>query len=381
MIKHNRAEDLKPFIAMDVLEEALKMQRAGESVIHLELGEPDFNTPQCVIDAVKEALDRGMTHYTSTMGMLELREAIAADYHEDYGVTVSPEQIVVTEGTSPALLLIFAALLEKGDRVLLSDPYYACYPNYVNFFGGKTDFFKVREKEGFLYDMDVIRRKMTPKTKAILINSPSNPTGKVQSPEVLKAISELGSYIISDEIYHGLTYGVQAHSILEYTDKAFVLNGFSKRYAMTGWRLGYAIMPMEFVSAIRKLQQNFFICANSFVQYAGLIALQQSKADTETMRQEYSRRREYIVPALRNAGFKIKYEPDGAYYVLANIKQYSSDSLSFSQRILQEAKVAVTPGIDFGPSVNEYIRISYANSMENLQEGVLRLTRFIQSLQ
>ncbi len=375
-----RTDDIKPFIAMDVLEEAQKLQRQGKSIIRLELGEPDFPTPQCVIDAVHEALDKGMTHYTTSLGLLELREAICKDYAETYGVHIEPDQIVVTEGTSPALLLIFAALLEPGDHVLLSDPYYACYPNIINFFGGVSDFFPVTEANGFLYDSQQVKKHISTETKAILINSPSNPTGKVQSGEVLQSIAQLGPYIISDEIYHGLSYGVEEHSILEYTDKAFVLNGFSKRYAMTGWRLGYAIMPKEFIRPIQKLQQNFFICANAFVQWAGLVALQQAKPETEKMRQIYDQRRQFIVPALREAGFAIGYEPDGAYYVLLNIKRYSNNSMEFGNRILHEAGVALTPGIDFGQGIEGYLRISYANSMENLAEGVHRLKQFVQTL-
>jgi aspartate/methionine/tyrosine aminotransferase len=375
-----RTDDIKPFLAMDVLEEAQNLQRQGESIIRLEVGEPDFPTPRCVIDAVHDALDRGMTHYTTSFGLLELREAICKDYADTYGVKIEPDQIVVTEGTSPALLLIFAALLEQGDHVLLSDPYYACYPNIINFFGGISDFFPVREEEGFLYDIHAVKQNISADTRAILINSPSNPTGKVQSGEVLQSISQLGPYIISDEIYHGLSYGVKEHSILEYTDKAFVLNGFSKRYAMTGWRLGYAIMPKEFIRPIQKLQQNFFICANAFVQWAGLIALQQAKPETEKMRQIYEKRLEYIVPALREAGFKIGYEPDGAYYILVNVKEFTGDSMAFGNRILHEAGVALTPGIDFGRGIEGYLRISYANSLENLQEGVERLKRFLERL-
>ncbi len=225
-----------------------------------------------------------------------------------------------------------------------------------------------------------MKKHISTETQAILINSPSNPTGKVQSGEVLQSIAQLGPYIISDEIYHGLSYGVEEHSILEYTDKAFVLNGFSKRYAMTGWRLGYAIMPKEFIRPIQKLQQNFFICANAFVQWAGLVALQQAKPETEKMRQIYDQRRQFIVPALREAGFAIGYEPDGAYYVLLNIKRYSNNSMEFGNRILHEAGVALTPGIDFGQGIEGYLRISYANSMENLAEGVHRLKQFVQTL-
>lgn len=376
----DRAGEIKSFLAMDVLDEAQKLQRAGQSIIRLEVGEPDFPTPQCVVDAVHEALDRGLTHYTSSMGMLELREEICRDYKESYGVELDPDQIVVTEGTSPAMILVFGALLDIGDRVLLSDPHYACYPNVVRFFGGVADYFQVAESDGFLYDIEKMKQALRPETKAVFINSPSNPTGKVQEKAILEEIAGLGPYIISDEIYHGLCYGKKEHSILEFTDKAFVFNGFSKRYAMTGWRLGYAIMPKEFIVPIKKLQQNFFICANAFVQYAGLRALREAKGDCEKMRQVYDQRRHYIVPALRDAGFQIGYEPDGAYYVMVNAKKYSQNSLEFADQILHQAGVALTPGIDFGPSLEGYLRISYANSIENLTEGVKRLKSFLATL-
>jgi aspartate/methionine/tyrosine aminotransferase len=243
------------FIVMDVLEEAQRMERAGIDVVHLEVGEPDFEVPECVRTAICRAVNDGHTHYTHSLGMIELREAIAEHYGKCYGVSVHPEQVVVTSGTSPAMLSMFSVLLEKGSEVIISDPHYACYPNFIKFLEGTVVTVPVFEDDGFQYRAEAIRKKITGKTRAILINSPNNPTGTVLSAERMRTISTLGPWIISDEIYHGLNYEGVEHTILEFTDHAFVLNSF-KALPMTGLRLGYMIAP-EFIPALQKLQQNF----------------------------------------------------------------------------------------------------------------------------
>ncbi len=372
-----RAQEIAPFLVMDVLERAHAMEKEGIHIIHLEVGEPDFDTPQCVKEAACRALAEGHTHYTHSLGLLELREAISRHYLKTYNVQVSPDQIVVTSGTSPAMFLIFAALLEKGDEVILSDPHYACYPSFINFIQGVPVNVPVYEKDGFQYRPESIRRKITKKTKAILINSPSNPTGNLLSEERMRAIARFSPYIVSDEIYHGLVYEGQEHSILEFTDRAFVLNGFSKLYAMTGLRLGYLIAPPPFIRPIQKIQQNFFISANSVVQRAGIAALEQTEADVARMKRLYDERRRYIVKRLKELGLGITVEPTGAFYVFANVKHVSKDSYQLAFDILEKAHVGVTPGIDFGRHGEGYLRFSYANSMENIVEGLNRLERYL----
>ncbi|MFQ5811952.1 MAG: pyridoxal phosphate-dependent aminotransferase [Anaerolineae bacterium] len=375
-----RAQEIKPFIAMDVLEKARAMEREGINIIHLEVGEPDFDTPQCVKDAACQALEEGHTHYTHSLGNLRLREAVCEYYSERYDISVSPDQIVITSGTSPAMFLLFSALLEKGDEVIISDPHYACYPNFIRFVQGVPVAVPVYEEDGFQYRPEAIKEKITNKTKAIFINSPSNPTGNLLSESRMRAIAEFSPYVISDEIYHGLVYEGQEHSILEFTDHAFVLNGFSKLYAMTGLRLGYLIAPQPFIRPIQKMQQNFFISANSVVQIAGIAALAKAGEDVARMKSIYNERRQYMVKRLKELGFGITVEPTGAFYVFANAKHFSEDSYKLAFDLLEKAHVGVTPGIDFGDNGEGYLRFSYANSMENIIEGLERIERYLDNL-
>lgn len=373
-----KAQEIPPFIVMDVLEKAQELERRGEHVIHLEVGEPDFDTPECVNEAGYRAICDGKTHYTHSMGLIELREAIAEDYWEKYRVKVSPEQILVASGTSPAMLLLFSALLDFGDEVILSNPYYPCYPNIIRFVDGVPVFVEVLEEEGFQYLPEMIEEKLNPKVKGIMINSPANPTGNIMSGERMKRITQFSPYIISDEIYHGLVYEGEAHSILEFTDHAFVINGFSKLYAMTGWRLGYVIAPKEFIRPMQKIQQNLFISASSFAQWGALIGLKEAGEDIQRMKETYDRRRRFLIPKLRDLGFGITVEPTGAFYVFANAKSFAQDSYRLAFDILEQVKVGVAPGIDFGTHGEGYLRFSYANSMENLEEGMNRLERYLE---
>lgn len=363
---------------MEILGKAKELQRKGEDIIRLEIGEPDFETADNIKEAGMNAIKEGKTKYTSSLGLFELREAICQDYKRKYNVEVTPDQIIVCNGTSHAMFLMFSALLDKGDEVLMSDPHYACYPNFVSFLDAFPINSNVNDEDGFKYNVDDFQSKLTEKTKAIMINSPANPTGAVQSKEILKGLAEISkNFVVSDEIYHGITYGEEDHSILEFTDKAFVLNGFSKRYAMTGWRLGYLIAPKEFVRPMEKLQQNFFLCANTFVQWAGIEALNGSQDAVKNMVETYDKRRKFIVKRLNEIGFKVDKEPKGAYYVLANCKELSNESLKFAEDILAKAKVSVTPGIDFGKNAEGHIRFSYSNSIENIGKGMDRIEKFL----
>ena len=376
----SRLKDISSFIVMDVLERAHELERQGISVIHLEVGEPDFDTPVCIKNAVRKAMDEGQTHYTHSLGTIELRESICEHYHSQYGVLVSPDQILVCSGTSPAMLIMFAALLEKGDEVIISDPHYACYPNFIKFFDACPSVVKVFEEDGFQYRPEAIRKNINNKTRAIFINSPSNPTGNLLSPERMAEIAEFSPYILSDEIYHGLVYEGKEHSILEFTDHAFVLNGFSKLFAMTGLRLGYVIAPKAFIRPMQKIQQNFFISANSLVQRAGIAALKEAQDDIIKMKQIYNQRRLYMIDRLKKMGLGITVEPTGAFYVFANAKHISKDSYKLAFDILEKAHVGVAPGIDFGDNGEGYLRFSYASSLESIQEGLNRLENYLSNL-
>jgi len=374
-----KCEKLPPFHVMEVLERAQELERTGRSIIHLEIGEPDFPTAPHICEAAMTALKEGETKYTHSLGLPELREAVAEYYNNKFRLNIRASSVIITSGTSPAMLLLFMGLIEQGDEVIMSNPYYACYPNFVEYQSGKNVFVYTKEDEGFSLEPEAVAGAITSRTKAILINSPCNPSGHVMYAETMKALAAAAGDvpIISDEIYQGIVYSGKDHSILEFTDNAFILNGFSKLYAMTGWRLGYLIAPPEYIRPLQKMQQNFFICANSFVQRAGISALRGPQEHVSQMVATYDKRRRFILRRLREIGFGISREPEGAYYVLANARNFSSDSLSLSRSILEDAGVAVTPGIDFGNGAEGYLRFSYANSIENIREGMDRIENYL----
>jgi aspartate/methionine/tyrosine aminotransferase len=375
-----KAANISPFYAMEILEEANILEKQGIDIVHLEIGEPDFDTPEPVKINAKNALDMGNTHYTHSLGIDELRNAIALFYKHRYNVKVNPDNILVTNGTSPCLFLAFAGILNPGDEVILSNPSYPCYKNIIEFLGGNLKFIDIFEEENFQFPIAKLRESITKKSKAILINSPANPTGTVLSKENLQEIASIDRLIVSDEIYHGLTYEGDEHSILEFTDNAIVLNGFSKLYAMTGWRLGYLICPEWLIRPLQKIQQNFFISANSFVQKAGIAALKECSQQVEKMKGIYNKRRLLIMERLRNMGFEIKSHPNGAFYIFLNVRNYTKDSLKFAKQILHNANVGVTPGIDFGSNGEGFIRFSYANSVEKINIAMDRLEIFFDKL-
>jgi (5-formylfuran-3-yl)methyl phosphate transaminase len=375
-----RATEIRPFLVMDVVARAKELEESGRDIVHLEIGDPDFPTPEVITRAAESALEDGSTHYTQSLGLPGLRDALTAHYLGRYDVEIDPDNIVVTQGTSPAMLLLFGALLDPGDEVIMPDPCYPAYPNYVTFLGGVPKLVRVRAEDGFRYRPDEVRAAIGPRTKAIMINSPSNPTGAVLGDGDLAALAgiaeETGVYIASDEIYHGLDFCGPDRTILSYTRRAFVLNGFSKAYAMTGWRLGYLIAPPEYVRPAEKIQQNFFLAANAFVQQAGVVALTEAQQAVADMRATYDERRLYLIPALERIGLQMALPPCGAFYVFADASHWGSDSLELCKRLLEEAGVACAPGIDFGSGGEGFLRFSYATSMERLHEGVRRLSEW-----
>ncbi|HUJ75059.1 MAG TPA: aminotransferase class I/II-fold pyridoxal phosphate-dependent enzyme, partial [bacterium] len=294
-------------------------------------------------------------------------------------VPVDAEQILVSMGTSLLMHMVMLLLVEPGDEVVLTDPSYACYASFVRLAGGVPVFVPIREEDGFQVDPQAVRRALTARTRAVLICSPANPTGVVLRPEHLRELANLGVPLISDEIYHGLSYGAPERSALQESPEAFVLNGFSKYFAMTGWRLGYLIFPPAAREALMRLHQNVMISPADFPQYAGIAAMRHAIPECERYRAEYDRRRVFLVRRLAEIGLPLKYEPGGAFYCFADARCYGADSLALARDILHRAGVACTPGMDFGPGGEGYLRFSYANSLEQIAEAMQRLEAYLRA--
>ncbi len=376
-----RVASVEPFLAVEMAERAQALERAGADVVHLEFGEPDFEAPAVVQEALLRAVKDGRARYTHSQGLPELRAAIADHYATTYGVRVSPEQVLVTPGTSPAMMLLFSALLDPGDEVVLADPAYACYPNFIRYAEGVPVTVGVREATGWALPVDAVAERIGPRTRALLVNSPANPTGAVLGPETLAGLARLaearGIWIVADEIYHGLSYGDRDRSILEFTDRAVVLNGFSKAFAMTGWRLGYLIAPVEQVRALRTLAGNFFISTSEFVQWAGVAALREGREESRRFRQRFDEQRRAMLAGLREIGLSVGAEPTGAFYVLVDVRRFDPDSRRLALQLLEACHVAVTPGVAFGPGAEGYIRLSYAAAVERIRVGLARIGSFL----
>jgi aspartate/methionine/tyrosine aminotransferase len=370
-------KSMTPFIVMEVLERAQELEKSGVDVVHLEVGEPDFDVPPCVAEAARQAYAQKRTHYTHSLGDPELREAIAAFYRREYGVAVDPGCVLVTSGSSPAILLALQALCDAGDEVLFSNPGYPCYRNFALACRAVPKDVRVHAENGFQYEVGAVRRALTPRTRGIFVNSPMNPAGVLVEDAVYAGLAALGVPILSDEIYHGLVYGGRARSVLEFTDNAFVLNGFSKRFAMTGLRLGYLIAPPQYMRALQILQQNLFICAPSTAQRAGIAALDGAAGDVATMRAVYDERRRFMLGRLREMGFVIHTEPQGAFYIFADARRFTNDAYAFAFDVLEKAHVGITPGVDFGSAGEGFVRFSYANSLDRIREGLARLARYL----
>lgn len=381
-MKEERLQKIKPFIVMDVLERAMEIERDGRPVIHMEIGEPDFDTPPSIIEDTIDSLRNGRTHYTDSRGIPELRTAVANYYNNRYKVDVSEDMVFISMGVSPALLVVLSSLIDNpGDEIILANPYYPCYPNFIRHLGGIPRFIETRAEEGFHLKPSKVQEAIGPRTKAVLINSPSNPVGTIMPPEDIEKICGTGIPVISDEIYHGLVYGERERSALEFTDDAYILNGFSKLYAMTGWRLGYAIVPTGSERLIHVMQQNFFISPNSFVQWGGVSALSNKHPEVDEMVEKYDCRRRFMLERLAEMGLECAVEPKGAFYIFVDASHLEKDSYKLAFDILEKAAVALTPGIDFGDQGEGYLRISYANSMENLAEGADRLEKYIKDFE
>ncbi len=376
-----RLAGIEPFHVMDVLARARALEAQGRSIIHMEIGEPDFPTAEGIVDAGIAALQAGYTHYTPALGLPALRTAIAGRYPANCRPDAA--RVIVTPGASGALQLVFAALLSPGDDVLLADPGYPCNRHFVRLFEGGAVGIPVDAGTNYQLTADIVRRHWTPKTVAVLLASPSNPTGTLIPPTEMRRIAETvrerGGVLVVDEIYHGLTYGMDAGSALQCGPDIFVINSFSKYYGMTGWRLGWVVAPEAYVPALDKLAQNIFLAASTPAQHAALAAFTPDVAqELERRRGIFRERRDYLLPALRESGFRIPVTPEGAFYLYADCSDFTDDSERFANELLEQAGVAITPGIDFGSHrARQHARFSYANTRENLEEGVRRIAKFL----
>ncbi|GAB4359329.1 MAG: pyridoxal phosphate-dependent aminotransferase [Gammaproteobacteria bacterium] len=379
----DRMADIQPFHVMDLLARARQLESEGRSIVHMEIGEPDFVTPRPIVEAGRRALADGRTHYTPALGIDPLREAIAAHYQQQYGVGIDPGSVIVTPGSSGALQLVCGVLINPGERLLMADPGYPCNRHFVRLVEGRATPVPVGAESGYQLTAELVERHWNEATVAALAASPSNPTGTVISSEELRAISDVvdekGGSLIVDEIYHGLVYDSEVGTVLSVDPDAFVVNSFSKYYGMTGWRIGWLVAPPDYVREIEKLAQNIFIAAAAPAQYAALAAFEpEARTIMEERKEAFRQRRDYLLPALRELGFRIPVTPQGAFYIYADCSAFTDDSYQFAMRLLEEAGVAITPGIDFGnhrPS--EHVRFAYTTSMQQLEKGVERLRRFL----
>jgi aspartate/methionine/tyrosine aminotransferase len=378
-----RMARIQPFYVMDLLARARELERSGRDLVHMEVGEPDFPTPEPIVRAGQDALAAGKTRYTPALGMPELRETIAAHYANRFGVSVVPGNVVVTPGASGALLLALGVLVNPGDEVLMADPGYPCNRHFVELLEGSPVSIAVGADSGYQLTAERVEAAWTPRTRVLLVASPSNPTGTLLDPTQLAALQRVvrrgGGMMIVDEIYHQLVFDQPPYTALEYSRELFVINSFSKYFGMTGWRLGWMVAPAEFMDAVERLAQNIFLSAPTLSQYAALAAFSdQTLAVTEQRRLAFRERRDFLLPALRELGFELPLTPEGAFYLYAGCAAQTDDSFEFARRLLEQAGVAVTPGRDFGKNrPQEHLRFAYTTDIAHLREGVERIRRFL----
>lgn len=380
----SRLDNIAPFHVMELAKKAAELEKQGRHLIHLGIGEPDFTAPPLVIEAATRALHEGRLQYTPATGIPALRGAISAHYLRVYGLDIAPERIVVTAGASAALLLACAALVEKGAEVLMPDPCYPCNRHFVAAFDGVPQLVPCGPEHRFQLSEQMVTEHWRSTTRGVLLASPSNPTGTSiahdELARIVAAVRQRGGFTVVDEIYQGLTYDEPPFTALSLGEDVIVINSFSKYFNMTGWRLGWLVVPPSLVPQFEKLSQNFFICASGIAQHAGVACFDPASiAIYEERKKEFKRRRDYLVPMLREIGLPVPVTPDGAFYVYADCSGIADDADQLSIEIMNEAGVVLVPGLDFGDhAARRYLRISYATSMENLQEAVSRLRQFLE---
>lgn len=378
-----RMTGIEPFYVMELLAHARQLESEGRSIIHMEVGEPDFPTPEPVRQAAQSILETNPIHYTPALGLPELRQAISGHYHRRYGLDIPASRIVITPGSSGALQLTMGILINAGDAVLMADPGYPCNRHFVRLHEGQAIQIPVDHESHYQPNRALLEQHWHDKTCAVLVASPSNPTGSIipatQLQELHDHIEQHGVVLIMDEIYHGLTYGVQPQTALALGDSVFVINSFSKYFGMTGWRLGWIVAPEWAVDALDRLAQNLFLSAPTLSQYAALTCFQAETLEIlEQRRQAFQARRDYLLPALKSLGFNIQVEPQGAFYIYADSSRFSDDSFTFCYQLLDKTGVAVTPGKDFGSyRAASHVRFAYTSDMEQLEEGIRRLQEYL----
>jgi len=381
----DRMSEIQPFHVMDLLAHAKALEAKGRSIVHMEIGEPDFSTAEPIMAAGQKALEEQKTHYTPALGLPELRQAIANYYQKQFSVEIAAERIAVTPGASGALHLALAVLVNPGEQVLMADPGYPCNRHFVRLLEGESLSVPVDVQTGFQLTPELIEQNWSEKTIAAMVASPSNPTGTMISRDNMQKMTSIvdskNGTMLVDEIYQGLTYESENFTALELTQDAFVINSFSKYFGMTGWRLGWMVVPENYIEAVDRLAQNIFLAPPTLSQHAALAAFSdESLALLNNRRDEFRKRRDYLMPALQSLGFEITAQPQGAFYLYANCSKFCSDSYKFVYQLLEEAGVAVTPGIDFGAHMAEqYVRFAYTRPIEVLEEGVNRLSNFLKN--
>lgn len=379
----DRMQGISAFYVMELLQRAKQLEQEGRDIIHMEIGEPDFPTPQAVIDAGRALLKTGEVKYTAAAGLPELRACIAEHYQQQYGVKLEPRRVFITPGASGAFLLAFGISLNPGEQVMMADPCYPCNDNFVRLFNGQTQFVNVDAATDYQLTAELIAQNWRPASKGVLIASPANPTGTMLSSndfqQAIDQVHTLGGCFYSDEIYHGLIYDQAAVSALAYSDDAFVINSFSKFFGMTGWRVGWLVVPDDFVDAAEKLAQNIFISTTTHSQYAALASFSpENMAELERRRLEFKARRDFLYENLLKLGFKIACKPEGAFYIYADCSAFTDNSFEFARNLLEQEGVAVTPGRDFGIYLaDKHIRFAYTASIDRMAAALKRLERFL----
>lgn len=379
----NRMDGISSFYVMELLQRAKQLEKQGVDVIHMEIGEPDFPTSGRIIKAAIDNLKTGSIKYTPAGGLPELRQKIAHYYRHKYGVSIDPARIFITPGASGAFLLALGVSLNPAEEILMSDPCYPCNRNFVKLFEGFTKTIPVDASTDFQLTAQLIKNHWTSMTKGVFIASPSNPTGTLINPDALaeavKVVRDMNGCFYSDEIYHGLVYDLEDVTALQFSDDVFVINSFSKYFGMTGWRIGWLIVPEEFIQAVEKLAQNIFIATATHSQYAALAALEPSTLlELEDRRREFESRRDFLYDHLQRLGFKVAVKPQGAFYIYADCSQLTEDSFQFTQDLLEIEGVAITPGIDFGRHhANHFVRFAYTTSIDRMQKAIERLEHFL----
>jgi aspartate/methionine/tyrosine aminotransferase len=378
----DRTHQFTPFKVVNFIQAAVELQAQGRDIVRMAIGEPGFVTAEPIVESAKQALSEGKTSYTPPCGIPPLRQAIADHYHRSYGLAIDPQRIIVTTGSSAALGMICDLLLNPGDGLLMSDPGYPCNPNFVRRLDAEPQFVPVESEGNYQLTAELVASHWRDNTVGVMVASPSNPTGEIISRENLGAlyreVSDRGGSLVVDEIYHGLTYGDEpVASILEITDQAFVVNSFSKYFGMTGWRLGWMVVPDGLTEMINVMIQNFYISSPTVAQYAALSAFEpETISILENRREEFKKRRDFLVPALRELGFGISHVPEGAFYVYANVEAFTDDCEAFCWQLLHEHGVACTPGTDFGyHRSNHYVRFAYTEPLDRLKLGVERMKK------